>query len=153
MIKLRKYFRGHNSIYVHVTAKGKDVTLRSMLDKPEWVSEDIVLPKPVSLYRYKWYDIHTDEDLAVTFNLSEIEKDGTVRYGDWFNACTINSRDCITDPIPGVETNPGPFFCLVVDGTEYWHDDVKENFAWLQSRIGDYNTELYLKEIDEQDTV
>ena len=153
MIKLRKYFRGHNSIYVHGTVKGKDVTLRSMLDKPEWVREDIVLPKPVSLYRYKWYDIHTDEDLAVTFNLSEIEKDDTVRYGDWFNSCTINSRDCIKDPIPGVETNPGPFFCLVVDGTEYWHDDVKENFAWLQSRIGDYNTELYLKEIDEQGTV
>ena len=153
MIKLRKYVRGHNSIYVHVTAKDKDVTLRSMLDKPEWIREDIVLPKPVSLYRYKWYDIHTDEDLAVTFNLSEIEKDGTVRYGDWFNACTINSRDCIKDPIPGVETNPGPFFCLVVDGTEYWHDDVKENFAWLQSRIGDYDTELYLKAIDEQGTV
>ena len=153
MIKLRKYFRGHNSIYIHGTVKGKDITLRSMLDKPEWVREDIVLPKPVLLYRYKWYDIHTDEDLAVTFNLSEIEKDGTVRYGDWFNACTINSRDCIKDPIPGVETNPGPFFCLVVDGTEYWHDDIRENFAWLQSRIGDYNTELYLKEIDEQGSV
>ena len=149
MIKLRKYFRCHNRIYVRGTVKGKDITLRSMLDKPEWVKEDIVLPKPVSLYRYKWYDIHTNENLAVTFNLSEIEKDGTVRYGDWFNACTINSRDCIKDSIPGVETNPGPFFCLVVDGTEYWHDDVKENFAWLQSRIGDYNTELYLKAIDE----
>lgn len=149
MIKLRKYFRGHNSIYIHGTAKGKDVTLRSMLDKPEWVREDIVLPKPVLLYRYKWYDIHTDEDLAVTFNLSEIEKDGTVRYGDWFNACTVNSRDCIKDPVPGVETNPGPFFCLVVDGTEYWHEDIEENYARLQSRIGDYNTELYLKAIDE----
>ena len=149
MIKLRKYFRGHNSIYVHGTAKGKDVTLYSTLDRPEWVSEDIDLPKPVSLYRYKWYDIHTDEDLAITFNLSEIEKDGTVRYGDWFNACTVNSRDCIKDPVPGVETNPGPFFCLVVDGTEYWHDDIDEKFAWLQSRIGDYNTELYLKAIDE----
>ena len=153
MIKLRKYFRGHNGIYVHGTAKDDEAALRGSLGSPEWVSEDIDLPKPVSLYRYKWYDIHTDEDLAVTFNLSEIEKDGTVRYGDWFNTCTINSRDCIKDPIPGVETNPGPFFCLVVDGTEYWHDDVKENFAWLQSRIGDYNTELYLKAIDEQGTV
>lgn len=149
MIKLRKYFRGHNSIYVHGTVKGKDVTLRSMLDKPEWVREDIVLPKPVLLYRYKWYDIHTDEDLAITFNLSEIEKDGTVRYGDWFNTCTINSRACIKDPVSGTVSPPGPFFCLVVDGTEYWHDDVNENFAWLQSRIGDYNTELYLKAIDE----
>ena len=149
MLKLRKYFRGHNSIYVHGTAKGKDVTLRGMLDKPEWVSEDITLPKPVSLCRYGWYDISNGNDIAVTFNLSEIEKDGTVRYGDWFNTCTINSRDCIKDSPPGVETNPGPFFCLIVDGTEYWHDDVKENFAWLQSRIGDYNMELYLKAIDE----
>ena len=153
MIKLRKYFRGHNRIYVHGTARGKDVTLHSTLDRPEWVSEDIVLPKPVSLYRYKRYDIHTDEDLAVTFNLSEIEKDDTVRYGEWFNACTINSRACIKDPIPDVETNPGPFFCLVVDGTEYWHDDVEENYARLQSRIGDYNTELYLMAMDEQGTV
>lgn len=153
MIKLRKYFRGHNSIYVHGTAKGKDVTLHSTLDRPEWVSEDIVLPKPVSLYRYEWNDVHTGENLAVTFNLSEIEKDGTVRYGDWFNTCTINSRDCIKGPVPGTVLSPGPFFCLVVDGTEYWHDDVKENFAWLQSRIGDYNMELYLKEIDEQGTV
>ena len=110
MIKLRKYFRGHNSIYVHGTAKGKDVTLHSTLDKSEWVSEDIVLPKPVSLYRYKWYNIHTNEDLAVTFNLSEIEKDGTVRYGDWFNACTINSRDCIKDPRSRNETVAGTFF-------------------------------------------
>ena len=153
MIKLRKYFKGHNSIYVHGTAKGKDVTLRSMLDKPEWVSEDITLPKPVSLYRYVWTDVHNGDVLAVTFNLSEIEKDGTVRYGDWFNACTINSRDCIKDLVPGTMLSSGPFFCLVVDGTEYWHGDVDENFAWLQSRIGDYNTELYLKEIDEQDTV
>ena len=153
MIKLRKYFRDHNSIYVHVTVNGKDVTLRSMPDKLEWVSEDIDLPEPVSLYRYEWVDVHNGDVRAVTFNLSEIEKDGTVRYGDWFNTCTVNSRDCIKDPVPGVETNPGPFFCLVVDGTEYWHEEVKENFAWLQSRIGDYNTELYLKAMDEQGTV
>ena len=148
MIKLRKYFRGHNGIYVHGTAKDKDVTLYSTPDRPEWLREDIVLPKPVSLYRYEWGD-----DRAVTFNLSEIEKDGTLRYGKWFNTCTINSRDCIKDLVPGTMLSPGPFFCLVVDGTEYWHGDVDENFAWLQSRIGDYNTELYLKEIDEQDTV
>ena len=153
MIKLRKYFRSHNRVYVHGTAKGKDVTLRGTPDKPEWVSEDIDLPKPVSLYRYVWTDVHNGDVLAVTFNLSEIEKDGTVRYGDWFNACTINSRDCIKDLVPGTMLSSGPFFCLVVDGTEYWHGDVDENFAWLQSRIGDYNTELYLKEIDEQDTV
>ena len=153
MIKLRKYFRGHNRIYVHGTAKGGGVTLSGSSGGPEWVSEDIELPKPVSLYRYEWSNVHNSTVLAVTFNLSEIEKDGTVRYGDWFNACTVNSRDCIKDPPPGVETNPGPFFCLVVDGTEYWHDDVKENYAWLQSRIGDYNTELYLKAMDEQGTV
>lgn len=153
MIKLRKYFKGHNSIYVHGSAKDGDITIRGSFGGPEWVSEDIDLPKPVSLYRYEWSDVHNGSCLAVTFNLSEIEKDGTVRYGDWFNTCTVNSRDCIKDPVPGVETNPGPFFCLVVDGTEYWHDDVKENFARLQSRIGDYNTELYLKEIDEQGSV
>lgn len=158
MIKLRKYFKGHNSIYVHGTVKGKDVTgkdvtLRSTPDRPEWVSEDIDLPKPVSLYRYEWSDVHNGSCLAVTFNLSEIEKDGTVRYGDWFNTCTVNSRDCIKDPVLGMKPSLGPFFCLVVDGTEYWHDDVEENFARLQSRIGDYNTELYLKEIDEQGTV
>ena len=149
MIKLRKYFKGHKRIYVHGTAKGDGVTISGSFGGPEWVSEDIDLPKPVSLYRYDWNDVHTGENLAITFNLSEIEKDGTVRYGDWFNTCTVNSRACIKDPIPGVETNPGPFFCLVVDGTEYWHEEVKENFAWLQSRIGDYNTELYLKAIDE----
>ena len=148
MIKLRKYFRSHNRVYVHGTAKGKDVTLRGTPDRPEWLREDIVLPKPVSLYRYEWGD-----DRAVTFNLSEIEKDSTLRYGKWFNACTINSRDCIKGSVPGTVLSPGPFFCLVVDGTEYWHDDVKENFAWLQSRIGDYNTELYLMAMDEQGTV
>ena len=148
MIKLRKYFRSHNRVYVHGTAKGKDVTLRGTPDRPEWLREDIVLPKPVSLYRYEWGD-----DRAVTFNLSEIEKDGTLRYGKWFNACTINSRDCIKGSVPGTVLSPGPFFCLVVNGTEYWHDDVKENFAWLQSRIGDYNTELYLMAMDEQGTV
>ena len=153
MIKLRKYFKDHSSIYVHVTVKVGKVTLCGSSSSPEWVSEDIDLPEPVSLYRYEWGDIHTGEERAVTFNLSEIEKDGTVRFGDWFNTCTVNSRDCIKDTIPGVETNPGPFFCLVVDGTEYWHEEVKENFAWLQSRIGDYNTELYLKEMDEQGTV
>ena len=152
MIKLRKYFKGHNRIYVHGSAKDGDITIRGSSSSLEWVSEDIDLPKPVSLYRYEWSDVFGDV-LAVTFNLSEIEKDGTVRYGDWFNTCTVNSRDCIKDPIPGVETNPGPFFCLVVDGTEYWHEEVKENFAWLQSRIGDYNTELYLKAMDEQGTV
>lgn len=153
MIKLRKYFRSHNSVYVHGTAKGKDVTLRGTPDRPEWVSEDIDLPKPVSLYRYVWTDVHNGDVLAVTFNLSEIEKDGTVRYGDWFNTCTINSRDCIKDLVPGTMLSSGPFFCLVVDGTEYWHGDVDENFAWLQSRIGDYNTELYLMAMDEQGTV
>ena len=149
MIKLRKYFRGHKRIYVHGTVKDDEVAFRGSSSSPEWVSEDIDLPKPVSLYRYEWSNVHNGDVLAVTFNLSEIEKDGTVRYGDWFNTCTINSRDCIKEPPPGVETNPGPFFCLVVDGTEYWHDDVEEKFAWLQSRIGDYNTELYLKEMDE----
>lgn len=153
MIKLRKYFRGHNGIYVHGTAKDKDVTLYSTPDRPEWVREDIVLPKPVSLYRYEWNDVYTGEERAVTFNLSEIEKDGTVRYGGWLGGCTIDSRDCIKGPVPGTVLSPGPFFCLVVDGTEYWHEEVKENFAWLQSRIGDYNTELYLKAIDEQGTV
>lgn len=153
MIKLRKYFRGHNSIYVHGTAKDKDVTLYSTPDRPEWLREDIVLPKPIVLHRQEWCDIDTGEVLSVTFNLSEIEKDGTVRFGKWFNSCTVNSRDCIKGPVPGTVLSPGPLFCLVVDGTEYWHEEVKENFAWLQSRIGDYNTELYLKEIDEQGTV
>lgn len=149
MIKLRKYFKGHKRMYIHGTVKGKDVTLRGTLDKPEWVSEDIDLPKPLVLHRQEWCDIHTGEVLAVTFNLSEIEEDGTVRYSDWFNGCSINSKDSMNDPPPGVETNPGPFFCLVVNDTEYWHDEVKENFAWLQSQISDYNTELYLKAMDE----
>ena len=153
MIKLRKYFKGHTRMYIHGKVKDQDLTLRGTLDKPEWVSEDIDLPKPVSLYRYEWNDVHTGENLAVTFNLSEIEKDGTARYGDWFNTCTVNSRACIKDPVPGTEASPGPFFCLVVDGTEYWHEDIEENYARLQSRIGDYNTELYLKAIDEQGTV
>lgn len=149
MIKLRKYFRGHNSIYVHGTAKGKDVTLYSTPDRPEWLREDIVLPKPIVLHRQEWCDIDTGEVLSVTFNLSEIEKDGTVRFGKWFNSCTVNSRDCIKDTVPGTEPLPGPLFCLVVDGTEYWHEDIEENYVRLQSRIGDYNTELYLMAMDE----
>lgn len=153
MIKLRKYFRGRNGIYVHGTAKDKDITLYSTPDRPELVREDIVLPKPIVLHRQEWCDIHTGENLAVTFNLSEIEKDGTVRFGDRFNSCTVNSRDCIKGPVPGTGLSQGPFFCLVVDGTEYWHEDIEENYARLQSRIGDYNTELYLMAMDEQGTV
>ena len=152
MIKLRKYFNGRNRMYINRTTKVGGVALRVSSGSPEWVSEDIDLPKPVILHRQEWRDI-TGKVIAVTFNLSEIENDDTVRYGGWLCGCTVSSRDCIKGPIPGVETNPGPFFCLVVDGTEYWYDDVKENFARLQSRIGDYNTELYLKEMDEQGTV
>ena len=137
-------------MYIHGKVKGQDVTLRGTLGDPEWVSEDIDLPKPVVLHQQEWHDIHTGEVLAVTFNMSEIEEDGTVRYSDWFNGCTINHRDTVTwEPPTGTETNPGPFFCLVVDDTEYWHDDIKENFAWLQSQISDYNMELYLKAIDD----
>lgn len=148
MIKLRKYFKGHSSIYVHGTAKDKDVTLYGTPDRPGWVREDIVLPKPIVLQRQEWNDVHTGEERAVTFNLSEIEKNGTVRFGDWFNSCTVNSRDCIKGPVPGTVLSPGPFFCLVVDGTEYWHEDIEKNYAQLQSRIGDYNTELYLMAMD-----
>ena len=149
MIKLRKYFKGHTRMYIHGTVKGQEITFHGTLDKPEWVSEDIDLPNPVVLHRQEWYDIQTGEVLAVIFNLSEIDEDGTVRYSDWFNGCTIiNYKDCMNDPPPGVETNPGPFFCLVVDDTEYWYDEIKEKFAWLQSQISNYNTELYLKEID-----
>lgn len=149
MIKLRKYFRGHNGIYVHGSAKDGDITIRGSFGGPEWVREDIVLPKPIVLHRQEWCDIHTGEVLSVTFNLSEIEKDGTVRFGKWFNSCTVNSRDCIKGPVPGTGLSAGPLFCLVVDGTEYWHEDIEENYARLQSRIGDYNTELYLMAMDE----
>lgn len=152
MIKLRKYFRGHNSIYVHGTAKGKDVTLYSTPDRPEWVREDIVLPKPLVLHRQEWYNVHTKEVMAVTLNLSEIDEDGTIRYSDWYNGCTINPKDCMDDPPPGVETNPGPFFCLVINGTEYWYEEIEKDFPRVQSLIGDYNTELYLKAMDEQGT-
>ena len=149
MIKLRKYFKGHKRMYIHGTVKGKEVTLRGTLDKPEWVSEDIDLPKPVILHRQEWCDIHTGEVLAVTLNLSEIEEDGTIRSSDWFNGCTISYKDCMDDPPPGVETNPGPFFCLVINDTEYWYEEIEKNFPLVQSWISDYNTELYLKAMDE----
>lgn len=150
MIKLRKYTNGHNRLYIHVKVKDNDLTLRGTLDKPEWISKDITLPKPVVLHQQEWKDVHSGEVLAVTYNLSEIEEDGTIRYSDWYNGCTINHRDTVTrEPPPGAETNPGPFFCLVVDDTEYWHEDIEKNFTLVQSRISDYNTELYLKEIDD----
>lgn len=136
-------------MYIHGKVKDQDLILRGTLGKPEWVSEDIDLPKPLVLHRQEWKDIHDGKILAVTFNLSEIDENGTVRQSDWFNGCTINFKDCMNDPPPGVETNPGPFFCLVVDDTEYWYEEIEKNFAWLQSRISDYNTELYLKGMDE----
>lgn len=149
MIKLRKYHKGHTRMYIHGTVKGKDVTLRGTFGDPEWVSEDIDLPKPVVLHRQEWCDISTGKVLAVTLNLSEIEEDGTVRNDRWFNGCNINFKDCMDDPPPGVETNPGPFFCLVIDDTEYWYEEIEKNFTMVQSCISNYNTELYLKEIDE----
>lgn len=150
MIKLRKYYKGHTSLYIHGKVKDKDLTLRGTFGDPEWVSKDITLPKPVVLHQQEWKDVTTGNVLAVTYNLSEIEEDGTIRYSDWYNGCTINHRDTITwEPPTGVETNPGPFFCLVVDDTEYWHEDIEKNFSMIQSRISDYNTELYLKAIDE----
>lgn len=148
MIKLRKYFKGHNRMYIHGKVKGQEVTLRGTL-KPEWVSEDIALPKPIVLHRQEWCDITTGKVLGVTLNLSEIEEDGTIRQSDWFNGCTINFRDCMDDPPPGVETNPGPFFCLVINDTEYWYEEIEKNFPLVQTWISDYNTELYLKAMDE----
>lgn len=149
MIKLRKYFKGHNRMYLHGKVKGQDLTLRGTLGTPEWVSEDIDLPKPLVLHRQEWYNVHTKEVITVTINLSEIEEDGKIRYSDWFNGCTINHKDCMDDPPPTVETNPGPFFCLVINDTEYWYEDIEKNFPQVQSWISDYNTELYLKAIDE----
>lgn len=148
MIKLRKYFKGHNRMYIHGKVKGQEVTLRGTL-KPEWVSEDIVLPKPLVLHRQELCDITTGKVLGVTLNLSEIEEDGTIRQSDWFNGCTINHKDCMNDPPPGVETNHGPFFCLVINDTEYWYEEIEKNFPLVQSWISDYNTELYLKAMDE----
>jgi hypothetical protein len=82
MIKLRKYFKGYNRIYIHGNVKLKNVTLRGSFSDPEWVSEDIVLPKPVILHRQEWCDITTGKVLAVTLNLSEIEEDGTIQTSD-----------------------------------------------------------------------
>lgn len=149
MIKLRKYFKGHTRMYIHGKVKDQDLTLRGTLGKLEWVSEDIDLPKPLVLHRQEWCNIHNNEVIAVTLNLSEIEEDGTIRNSDWFNGCTINHKDCMNDPPPGVETNHGPFFCLVINGTEYWYEEIEKNFPQVQTWISDYNTELYLKAMDE----
>lgn len=134
-------------MYIHGKVKNQDVTLRGTFGDPEWVSEDMDLPKPVVLHRQEWCDITTGKVLGVTVTLSEIEEDKP-EIRPWFNGCTINFKVCMDDPPPGIEKNSGPFFCLVVDGTEYWYEEIEENFAWLQSQISNYNTELYLKDID-----
>lgn len=145
MIKLRKYFKGYTRIYVHGTVKDRDVKLRGELTRPEWVSQDIDLLNPVSLQRKEWRNLHTGEYIGCSLLLTEIEGDNSEIAG-----CVISSRTSITEePKPGTETNNGPFFCLNIDGKEYWYDDILENISIVQACISNYNTELYLKAIDD----
>lgn len=145
MIKLRKYFKGYTRIYVHGTVKDRDVNLRGELTKPEWVSHDIDLTKPITLQRKEWRNLHTGEYIGCSLLLTEIEEDKSDIAG-----CVISSKSSITEePKPGTETNNGPFFCLNIDGKEYWYDDILENISIVQACISNYNTELYLKAIDD----
>ena len=68
----------------------------------------------------------------------------------WYNGCVINSKASITEePEPGTDVNNGPFFSLIINGKEYWYDDILENMSEVQACISNYNTELYLKAIDD----
>lgn len=150
MIKLRKYIKGYTRIYVHGTVKGRDVNLQGKLDKPEWVSQDIDLPHPITLQRREWRNLHTGEYIGCSLILSEIEGDMPETTRWWINGCVINSKASITEePEPGTDTNNGPFFSLIIDGKEYWYDDILENMSEVQACISNYNTELYLKAMDD----
>ena len=149
MIKLRKYFRGYTRIFIHGTVKNRDVKLRGELNRPEWVSEDIDLLKPVSLKRSEWRNLHTGEYIGCSLILAEIEGD-KLEITPWYDGCVISSRTSITEePKPGTDINNGPFFCLFIDGKEYWYDDILENLSEVQACISNYNTELYLKAMDD----
>lgn len=149
MIKLRKYFRGYTRLYVHGTVKNRDVRLRGELNRPEWVSQDIDLLNPISLQRKEWRNLHTGEYIGCSLILSEIEEDKSENTS-WYDGCVISSRSSITEePKPGTDVNNGPFFCLNIDGKEYWYDDILENISIVQACISNYNTELYLKAMDD----
>lgn len=149
MIKLRKYFKGYTRIYIHGTVKDRDVKLRGELNRPEWVSQDIDLLNPISLQRKEWRNIRTGEYIGCSLLLAEIEGDKPENTS-WYDGCVISSRSSITEePKPGTETNNGPFFCLFIDGKEYWYDDILENISIVQACISNYNTELYLKAMDD----
>ena len=75
MIKLRKYFKGHKRFYIHGTVEGEEVKLRGNLGNSEWVSEDIDLPKPITLQRKEWRNLHTGEYIGCSLVLSEIVED------------------------------------------------------------------------------
>lgn len=136
-------------MYIHGTVKGKDVKLRGELNRPEWVSEDIDLLNPILLQRKEWRNIRTGEYIGCSLVLSEILED-EMEITHWYDGCVISSRTSITEePKPGTETNNGPFFCLNIDGKEYWYDDILENMSIVQACISNYNTELYLKAMDE----
>ena len=149
MIKLRKYSRGYTRIFVHGTVENREVKLRGELNRPEWISEDIDLLKPVSLKRNEWKNIHTGEYIGCSLFLEEIVGD-KLEITPWYDGCVISSRTSITEePKPGTDVNNGPFFCLFIDGKEYWYDDILENLSEVQACISNYNTELYLKAIDD----
>lgn len=149
MLKLRKYIKGYSRIYVHGTVKDRDVKLRGELTRPEWVSHDIDLTKPIALQRREWRNLHTGEYIGCSLLLTEIEEDKS-EIISWYDGCVINSKVSITEePEPGTDTNNGPFFSLIIDGKEYWYDDIMENMSEVQACISNYNTELYLKAMDD----
>ena len=144
MIKLRQFIYEY---YEHYCTDFFD--MRSSVEHPGWCCKDIPVTKPVAFYTKEWHSIDGRFN-TVTLTLCEI-KDGKIQSNQWYNGCLINTKDKISS----VENSrsdrdiyPGPYFCLVIDDQEYWQEDIEQNYARIQSIISDYNTELYLKEID-----
>ena len=113
----------------------------------EWKHDELTIDKPVYLHETPWYLI--DGTLGhVTLTLTGVDENGKLSdaYGYGF---TIGEKDYVFATVtPGTDMATGMFFCLLIDDTEYWKEDIEKNRSFVETTIDDYNTELYLKEID-----
>lgn len=118
------------------------------LTETEWKHDELPIDKPVYLHETQWYLI--DGTLGhVTLTLTGVDENGKLSdaYGYGF---TIGEKDYVFAPVtPGTDMATGMFFCLLIDGKEYWKEDIEKNRSFVETTLNDYNTELYLKEIDD----